>query len=126
MGDFELKAKISLIPIFAHKHLHPSNENYYKVLLTNHSQIISEPIKFVGSLDNQLEALYNKYIAISFDWPAKTLSDCRKTNNEIEITYCVKMPMIEGCVKMGKLINFKDFFDLQMEEYYGRTISRTN
>lgn len=124
MGDFKLRGEISLIPIFAQKHLNPSNQNYYQILLTNEKQIIKEPIKFVGSLDKQLEELYNRYVAVSFDWPVRTLSDCRKEGDLIEITYTVRMPMIEGCVRMGKLINVKDFFESGMEEYYGRIVSR--
>lgn len=125
MGDFKLTGQISLLPIFAQKHLPPSHNDYYKILLTNEKNIIREPIKFVGSLDKQLEELYNRHIAVSFDWPVKILSDCRKNGETLEITYVVKMPMIEGCVKMGKTVNVREFFELEMEEYYGRIVSRT-
>jgi len=125
MGDFKLTGFISLLPIFAQKHLPQSHHDYYKILLTSEKNIIKEPIYQLGSLDKQLEELYNKYIAVSFDWPIKSLSDCRKNGDILEITYVVRMPMLDGCVKNGKLINIRDFFELGMEEYYGRIVSRT-
>lgn len=79
----------------------------------------------MGSLDKQIEDMYNKYISISFNWPVKTLSDCRKNDNIIEITYTVKMPMVKDCIKQGQLISIKDFFELEMEDYYGRIVSKT-
>lgn len=125
MGDFKLAGIISLLPIFAQKHLPPSHQDYYKILLTNEKNIIKEPIKFVGSLDKQLEELYNRHISVTFDWPVKILSDCRKNSDVLEITYVVKMPLIDGCVKIGKTVNVREFFELGMEEYYGRIVSRT-
>lgn len=115
-----------MVPIFAQKHLRQSHQDYYKILLTNEKQIIREPVKFMGSLEDQLEELYNKYISVAFSWPIKSLSDCRKIGNEIEITYSVKMPMIDGCVKNGKLVNINEFFLLSKGEYYDGIISRTN
>lgn len=126
MGDFELTGEISLVPIFVQKNLSPSHQDYYQILLTDTYQIIKEPIFPVGSLDKQLENLYNRFIAVSFEWPLKSLSDCRKNDRTLEITYSVKMPLINGSIKTGKLVNPKKFHELEMEAYYGRIVYRTN
>jgi len=122
--DIKYKAEVSVIFIFADKNYIQTNPNYYKILLTEDTQVIKKELSATfKSTEDCLQSLYNEYIRIDYDWPTKYLANCRKNKNVIEITYICKLPMLEGCYKMGKLINISNFLDLKLDEYYVKIIS---
>lgn len=124
MGDHKLTTIVSILPIFANKNLSPSNPDRYKILLTESKGVIQENMTYYTSLDIQLREMYNRYVSISFEWPVKRLSGCRKDGATLEVTYSFCTPMIEAAVRRGTLVNIKEFFELGMDTYYGTIISR--
>lgn len=122
--DIKYKVEVSVIFIFADKNYAQTNPNYYKILLTEDTQVIKKELSVTfKSTEDCLQSLYNEYIKIDYDWPTKYLANCRKNKNIIEVTYICKLPMLEGCYKMGKLINISNFLDLKLDEYYVKIIS---
>lgn len=120
------KAKTTLLIIFADNSCDLTDPNYYKILLDENKKIIEKPIGiFTESVEKNMKDSFEEYLKISYDWPLKQLSDCRKRGDEIEITYCCKMPFIRDGVKNGTLVNIKEFNTLYTEDYYGKIISST-
>lgn len=122
--EVKYKVEVSALFIFADKKYSQTDPNYYKVLITEDKDIIKKELKALfKSPEDCLKSLYNEYIKIDYDWPTKYLANCRKTKNIVEITYICKLPMLENCCKMGRLINISDFLDLKLDEYYVKIAS---
>ena len=116
--------EVGLLTIFADQSFAQTNPNFFKILLTEEDKI---PTKKIGALHKTipicLNELYNEYLKIDYDWPLKELSNCRKINKNIEITYLCRLPYVKDCTKAGKLINIVDFMSLITDEYYVEIIS---
>jgi hypothetical protein len=119
-----IELKVSLVPVFVQSNLPNTDYNRYLVLLDKDRRVLSTAVSALDSIDGKLEELYSDYIKFSFDWPAKHLADCRKTGAVVEISYSCRLPMMKGCVKQGCLVNFKEFFELGLDQYYGTIVSR--
>jgi hypothetical protein len=122
--EIKYRAEVSVIFIFADKKYSQTDPNYYKILIDENKCIIKKELSAIFKTpEDCLQNLYNNYIKIDYDWPTKYLANCRRVKNIIEITYLCKLPMLEGCYKMGRLINISDFLDLKLDEYYVKIIS---
>ncbi len=117
------KVKISLVIIFADQSCQQTDVNYYKILLDNNKIISKELDIFTPDMDNVIKDIFENYMKVSFEWPIKYLSDCRKINDTIEITYSCKMPFIKDSIKNGNIVNIQEFNNLYTEEYYGKIVS---
>jgi|LakMenEpi03Aug12_release.lakeMendotaPanAssembly.Ray.scaffolds.fasta_scaffold75697_9 hypothetical protein len=120
----QYEAIVTLIPVFSDNRYDQANPNYIKILLNEDEEILS---KYIGYLHKDikhcLSELFNEYIKVDYDWPEKTLVNCRKNKKTIEFTYLVTMPYITGCQKNGNIVNITEFQKLVSDKYYVESIA---
>jgi hypothetical protein len=119
--DFEVY--VTLIPIFADNNYHQADPNYYKILLAKDKTVLRKKLVLSRTIEDTLLDLYDEYLKIDREWTFKTLYNCKKYNNSIDITYICKMPYIKDCEKDGIFVNINDFMSTIMDEYYVKIVT---
>lgn len=121
--DIDFEVYVTLVPIFADKNYYQADPNYYKILLTKDKKILKKRLTLSTTIEDTLLDLYDEYLKIDREWTFKTLYNCKKTNNSIDITYICKMPYIEDCEKDGVFVNINDFMSTITDEYYVKIVT---
>lgn len=117
---------VSLIPIFQDKNYSQANPNYIKILVEDDNTIPNKKVAAMHKdFKNCLSELFSEYIKVNYEWPEKELISCRKNKNIIEIIFSVKMPLINGSTKRGKLVNITEFSKIMADKYYVECLSES-
>lgn len=122
--EIKYNIKLSVVITFVDQSFPQSHFNYYRILVDKNHEIPSKKLSILNkTLEEDLKELYNEHIKVDFEWPVKFLSNCRKTNNNIEITYCCQLPFIRDCYKNGSVITVNQYLNKETDPYYAEIIS---
>jgi hypothetical protein len=115
---------ISLIPILVDNRYEQTNPNHLKILVSNKDTILTKSIGLLHTTINQcLMELYNEHFKIDYEWSEKTLVNCRKGEDKVELTYTTNLLYMKDCNKKGQFINITEFSKLISDQYYVESIS---
>jgi pyruvate-formate lyase-activating enzyme len=120
----EYEAIVTLIPVFSDQRYSQINPNYIKILLDEEEQILKKSIGYLHKdIKHCLSELFNEYIKVDYEWPEKTLVNCRKNKKTIEFTYLTTMPYISGSQRKGNIVNITEFSKIISDKYYAESIA---
>ena len=100
------------------------SDDYFRFFLTEDYRF---PSSFIStkSENDTVKDLFEKYFNVYFDWANVQLSDFRRVSIEdCEVLYSCKIPAMLGVEKSGKFIPISKKDEIDIEEFYGRTIQR--
>tara|TARA_Y100000004_G_scaffold163352_1_gene192660 strand:+ start:233 stop:607 length:375 start_codon:yes stop_codon:yes gene_type:complete len=100
------------------------SDDYFRFFLTEDHRFPSSLIS-TKSENDTVKDLFEKYFNVYFDWANVQLSDFRRVSIEdCEVLYSCKIPAMLGVEKSGKFIPISKKDEIDIEEFYGRTIQR--
>lgn len=100
------------------------SDDYFRFFLTEDDRFPSSLIS-TKSENDTVKGLFEKYFNVYFDWANVQLSDFRRISIEdCEVLYSCKIPAMLGVEKSGKFIPISKKDEIDIEEFYGRTIQR--
>ena len=117
-----MKTKISLVVAQYNRGVHFSDDNYFRFLVDDASNI---PGKYLSTKNEKetLKELFEEHLDLYFDWANIQLLDFRKHMiNECEVVYCCKFFNIHGANKKGRFVTPKS--NINLEPYYEELFAR--
>lgn len=128
MGSEPIKLKLSIIFKIRDQRYSIADPSFFSILLDDELKVPSITISNIeNDKDFYLKKLYEDFVKFSFDFPQKTLADCRFIDYNIcELTYICNLLYMKGFNKKGKVLSLKELQErnIDLEEYYGTTFSK--
>jgi cystathionine beta-lyase family protein involved in aluminum resistance len=119
------KVEIVLIPIMSDGEYRQTDPNYFKILLTEDNQVLSQNLSMMNeSIEQCVKEIHHKYINIGYEWSNKWLAGViKKDIKTVQVIFIANLVYVKNCFKNCKAVNIHQFMEVCKNKDYERIIS---